>query len=83
MAVFWFVRRKAMDEVGLLDEDFFFYGEDIDWCRRFRDAGWEVVFYPEAETIHFGGASSGNAPVRFYLEMQEPICNLERNIMAG
>jgi hypothetical protein len=68
---FWMVRRKAMDEVGLLDEDFFFYGEDIDWCKRFNDAGWEVRFYPAAEAIHFGGASSSNAPIRFYLEMQK------------
>jgi len=67
---FWMVRRKALDEVGLLDEDFFFYGEDIDWCRRFHNAGWDVKFYPGAEAIHFGGASSSNAPIRFYLEMQ-------------
>ncbi len=68
---FWMVRRKAIDEVGLLDEDFFIYGEDIDWCRRFHDAGWDVMFYPETEAIHFGGASSSNAPVKFYLEMQK------------
>lgn len=68
---FWMVRRQAIDEVGLLDEDFFIYGEDIDWCKRFHKAGWIVMFYPGAEAIHFGGASSNNAPVRFYLEMQK------------
>jgi GT2 family glycosyltransferase len=68
---FWMTRSAALDEVGLLDEDFFFYGEDIDWCRRFHEAKWEVVFYPEAEAIHFGGASSSNAPIRFNLEMQK------------
>ncbi len=68
---FWIVRRKAVDEVGLLDEDFFIYGEDIDWCRRFQKAGWDVVFYPEAEAIHAGGASSSNAPIKFCLEMQK------------
>ena len=68
---FWMVRRQATDEVGLLDEDFFIYGEDIDWCKRFHKAGWDVMFYPEAEAIHFGGASSSNAPVKFYLEMQK------------
>lgn len=66
---FWMVRREAVNEVGLLDERFFIYGEDIDWCRRFHAGGWDVVFYPEAEAIHYGGASSANAPVRFYLEM--------------
>lgn len=68
---FWMVRRKALDEVGLLDEDFFIYGEDIDWCKRFHNADWDVLFYPEAQAIHIGGASSDNAPVRFYLEMQK------------
>lgn len=65
---FWLVRRKAMEQVGLLDESFFIYGEDMDWCKRFWDKGWQVVFVPSAEAIHYGGASSSNAPVRFYIE---------------
>lgn len=68
---FWMIRRQAIETVGLLDEDFFFYGEDIDWCKRFHDAGWSVMFNPGAEAIHLGGASSSNAPIRFYLEMQK------------
>ena len=68
---FWMVRREALDEVGLLDERFFFYGEDIDWCKRFHKAEWDVMFYPGAEAIHFGWASSNNAPIRFYIEMQK------------
>jgi len=68
---FWMLRRAALDEVGLLDEDFFIYGEDIDWCKRFHQAGWDVMFYPGAEAIHFGWASSNNAPIRFYIEMQK------------
>lgn len=66
---FWLVRRRALDRVGLLDETFFMYGEDMDWCRRFWQSGWQAVFVPEAEAIHYGGASSSNAPLRFYLEM--------------
>jgi GT2 family glycosyltransferase len=68
---FWIIRREALDKVGLLDEDFFFYGEDIDWCKRFQNAGWEVMFNPNAAAIHFGGASSANAPIRFYIELQK------------
>jgi GT2 family glycosyltransferase len=67
---FWMLRRSAVEEVGLLDERFFIYGEDVDWCKRFNDSDWKVVFFPEAEALHYGGASSSNAPVRFYLEMQ-------------
>lgn len=66
---FWMVNRNALNQVGLLDERFFIYGEDIDWCKRFRAAGWDVVFFPGAQVIHYGGASSSNAPVRFYVEM--------------
>jgi len=46
------VRRSAIDQVGLLDEQFFMYAEDLDWCRRFRDANFKVVFHPEVKIIH-------------------------------
>lgn len=52
-----FVRARAMDEVGLLDESFFFYGEETDWCRRFARAGWGVVHAPVGSITHFGGGS--------------------------
>ena len=67
----WFVvvRRTAMDRVGLLDPQFFMYAEDLDWCYRFHRAGEKVVFFAGSGAIHYGGASSSNAPLRFYLEM--------------
>lgn len=46
------VRTLAIKKVGLLDERFFMYAEDLDWCKRFRDAGFEIVFNPEVEVIH-------------------------------
>lgn len=52
-----FVRRAAMDEVGLLDEAFFFYGEETDWCFRFARAGWGLHFVPIPSVTHFGGGS--------------------------
>jgi GT2 family glycosyltransferase len=52
-----FVRRAAMDEVGLLDEDFFFYGEETDWCHRFARAGWDLDYVPLPAITHFGGGS--------------------------
>jgi GT2 family glycosyltransferase len=66
---FWLARKSAVDQVGGLDERFFFYAEDVDWCKRFRAAGWQVVFVPTASATHYGGASSSNAPLRFSVEM--------------
>ena len=68
---FMFVQRRAIEQVGLLDEAFFMYGEDIDWCRRFNEGRWQVAFNPAAEAIHYGGASSSNCPVSMYVAMQE------------
>jgi hypothetical protein len=67
---FWLVRREALARVGLLDESFFMYGEDLDWCKRFWSNGWKVMYVPAAEAIHYGGASSSNAPLRFFIERQ-------------
>jgi hypothetical protein len=67
----WFlvVRASAIEKVGMLDPQFFMYGEDVDWSYRFHEAGEQVVFFAETGAIHYGGASSSHAPVRFYLEL--------------
>jgi GT2 family glycosyltransferase len=51
------LRRQAIDEVGECDEDYFLFSEETDWCFRFREAGWDVVFFPGAECVHVRGAS--------------------------
>jgi GT2 family glycosyltransferase len=63
----WFllVRRNALSRVGLLDSEFFMYGEDLDWCYRFRQAGYRIEFFADAAAIHYGGSSSARAPQRF------------------
>jgi len=68
---FLMARREAVDQIGLLDEDFFIYAEDIDWCKRFHLAGWDLALYSGAEAIHRDGASSSRSPVRFYVEMRK------------
>ncbi|MBZ4687992.1 MAG: glycosyl transferase family 2 [Clostridiales bacterium] len=58
VGAFMMVKRETIEQVGLLDEDFFMYGEDIDWCYRIKNAGWKIVYYPEAQIIHYKGGSS-------------------------
>jgi GT2 family glycosyltransferase len=59
------VRPSAVDEVGGLDERFFLFSEEVDWCFRFDRAGWKILFTPVAEVVHVGGASHGG---RFFRE---------------
>jgi GT2 family glycosyltransferase len=75
---FSFIRREAFDSVGLLDEDLFMYGDDVDWCRRARNAGWEVVFYPGAQAIHDRGKITAPYPVRFAVAQQRSVLHYWR-----
>lgn len=52
------LRRKALDQVGLLDEAFFFLGEDVDLCWRLKKAGWRIIYLPQAQVVHYWGGSS-------------------------
>jgi hypothetical protein len=71
---FWAVRREALDEFGMLDEGFFMYAEDLDWCQRCWNAGWRVVFFPGAEAIHYrGGSSAKKDPVWIALTQQRSV----------
>lgn len=63
------VRRRAVDEVGLLDPHYFMYSEETDWCLRMQQAGWRRYFLPAARVIHLGGGSTGqgNLPLLLHL----------------
>jgi len=67
---FMLVRRAAIDQVGLMDESFFMYGEETDWCFRFARAGWKCLFTPQAEIIHLGGASSSRVANEMTLQLK-------------
>lgn len=58
MGAFMLMPRHVLDQVGLLDEDFFMYGEDIDLCYRIKKGGYKIMYYPEARIIHYKGGSS-------------------------
>ena len=55
-ACFW-VKKKVFDKIGMLDEDFFMYVEELEFCFRAKKAGFEVIYYPQAKLIHYGGKS--------------------------
>ena len=57
-------RREAIARVGLLDEAFFMYAADVDWCYRMKKGGWRVVYVPEARVMHHIGKSSRKMPVK-------------------
>lgn len=67
VGAFMFVRKLAMNKVGLFDEDFFFYGEDLDLCWRFKDAGYKITYFPRTKIIHYKGVSSGIKKVSKHL----------------
>lgn len=71
---FMCVRREVVDQVGYLDEAFFMYGEDLDWCYRIHEAGWKIFYLPETKIIHFKGESSKQTDIdlklMFYRAME-------------
>ena len=65
---FLMVRRAAIDQVGGMDEAFFMFNEDVDWCHRMKDAGWAVAYVPDARVVHHIGASRGRVSSRVIVE---------------
>lgn len=59
---FMLLKRQALEQVGGLDEDFFMYGEDLDWCYRVQEAGYKIYYVPDTQIIHFKGESSKKSP---------------------
>jgi GT2 family glycosyltransferase len=70
---FSMIRCETFDQVGLLDENLFMYGDDVDWCRRCWKAGWQVVFFPGARAIHDRGKITAPYPVRFAIAQQRSV----------
>lgn len=64
------IRREAYEQVGDLDEGFFMYSEETDYCRRIKSAGWRVVYFPEARVIHHVGKSSEQAIPERHIRFQ-------------
>ncbi len=63
------LRREVLDKVGLLDESFFMYSEEIDLCRRVHEAGWKLAWSPRAEIVHYGGASTRKVALKMFVQL--------------
>jgi len=64
MGAYFMVRKEVIDKVGLLSEDYFMYGEDLDWCWSIKKAGWKIVYFPKAEITHYKYGASRSIPFR-------------------
>jgi GT2 family glycosyltransferase len=65
------IRREAIKDVGPMDERFFIYWEDADWCKRMWDFGWKVIYFPQAHVVHYVGGSSDKLIVRSVVEFHK------------
>jgi GT2 family glycosyltransferase len=79
VGAFMIVRRKTIHEIGLLDESYFMYGEDIDWCYRIKQAGWKIYYNPQVKITHYKGASSRKKPIKIIYEFHRAMYIFHRN----
>ncbi|MNB76699.1 N-acetylglucosaminyl-diphospho-decaprenol L-rhamnosyltransferase [compost metagenome] len=68
VGAFMLVRQETIRQVGGLDETFFMYGEDLDWCYRIKEAGWKIYYYPRTLIIHLKGGSARRRPLKIIYE---------------
>jgi GT2 family glycosyltransferase len=77
------MRRECLDAVGLFDERFFAYDEDIDWCIRARRAGWAVRFWPGAALIHLGGGVAPHMRDKTFVHFRSRLTYLRKHHSAA
>ena len=65
------IRREVLEDVGFLDERFFFYSEEVDYCYRLRKKGYPIFWIPRAEVVHYGGQSSKKMPDKMFLQLYQ------------
>jgi GT2 family glycosyltransferase len=63
------LRREVLEQVGLLDEDYFMYSEEVDLCYRVRRAGWRLFWVPESDIVHLGAQSTKQVPGEMFLNL--------------
>jgi len=70
VGAFWMINKTVIDQTGYLDENFFFYAEDIDYCKRVTLSNFLIIYFPKAQIYHHHGASSSSKPDAYYIEQQ-------------
>lgn len=80
---FMFLRKSTLDTVGLFDEDYFMYGEDIDLSCRILKAGLKIYYYPEVTIIHYKGKSSGKNPVKSVVSFYRAMLIFTKKYFSG
>jgi len=76
------VRKEVVERVGLLDEEFFMYGEDLDWCYRIKEAGYKVFYNPAVTILHYKRESSRQRPVKTIVEFYRAMLIFHRKHYA-
>jgi GT2 family glycosyltransferase len=71
LGAFMMIRRETIEQIGLMDTQFFMFAEETDWCYRAKQAGWKIYFYPGAEIVHYGGGSTKQNVVPMFIEMHK------------
>jgi GT2 family glycosyltransferase len=84
---FMLVPREVFEQTGGFDESLFMYGEDMEWCYRIRDRGWQIRYYPDASVVHFDHTSAdirwGQERVALCLQRQRDIYSLRAGRLRG
>jgi GT2 family glycosyltransferase len=83
VGAFMFVSPSCYEKIGMLDEQFFMYGEDLDWCKRAHDAGFKVWYYPKTTTMHYKGSSSKKNSKKALYEFHNTMWQYYRKHLAG
>lgn len=83
VGAFMFVGPACYEKIGLLDERFFMYGEDLDWCKQAHDAGFKVWYYPKTVTMHYKGSSSKKNSKKALYEFHNTMWQYYQKHLAG
>lgn len=78
-----FVRREVVEQVGLMDERFFLYCEETDWCYRIRQKGWEIHYVPTSRIVHIGSQGLIRTPFRMHYELYHSLRKFVRKYHPG